>query len=208
MNRNDLPVLVTLIAGSVVLLEFFVKSKALQDWSREFLNWGVIIYAFATALGAANLLRIHFARAQQRKEDWWYSWVVIGLLIGYFLLGVVKKSSSLEYRFIWDNLLQPLSATVFSTNAFFMTSAAFRAFRVRSVDASILLVSSVLVMLGRVPIGSVVWSGFPGVAQWIMRVPNTAGMRGIVIGASLGAITISLRILLGIERSHFGGLGE
>ena len=32
--------------------------------------------------------------------------------------------------------------------------------------------------------------------------PNSAGMRGIQIGATLGGIATALRILVGIERSH------
>lgn len=35
-----------------------------------------------------------------------------------------------------------------------------------------------------------------------MDIPNAAATRGILIGAALGALAMSLRILLGIERTY------
>ncbi|RLC47781.1 MAG: hypothetical protein DRH70_02615 [Candidatus Coatesbacteria bacterium] len=66
-------------------------------------------------------------------------------------------------------------------------------------------------MLGRVPIGdSLTWfmpDGFrmSDLANWIMAVPNTAGQRAIMMGAGLGIVATSLRVILGIERSYLGG---
>ena len=42
------------------------------------------------------------------------------------------------------------------------------------------------------------------VANWIMSVPNLAGQRAIVIGIALGVVSLSLRVILGVERSHLG----
>ena len=46
---------------------------------------------------------------------------------------------------------------------------------------------------------------FSWLADWIMTYPNTAGQRAIMIGIALGIMSSSLRIILGIERSHIGG---
>ncbi len=67
--------------------------------------------------------------------------------------------------------------------------------------------SAILVMLSKVGIGQLIWSQIPVIGNWIMAVPNTAGMRGIVIGSCLGAVGVSLRIMLGLERGHLGGGG-
>jgi hypothetical protein len=66
-------------------------------------------------------------------------------------------------------------------------------------------------MLGRVPTGDVLTGFMPegmrlsAVASWIMNFPQTAGQRAIMIGIALGLVSTSLRIILGIERSHLGG---
>ena len=38
----------------------------------------------------------------------------------------------------------------------------------------------------------------------IMRVFNTAGNRAIMIGIALGTASVSLKILLGVDRSYLG----
>jgi len=200
-----LPIAVTMFVGTVVLADFFITQPNLVATAREFMNWGVIISAFATGLGAANLLRIHGNRASQRRTDWIYSVVLLVALIAYTALGLAKRSTSPSYQFVFNNLYSPLGATVFSFNAFFMTSAAYRAFRVRTLNATILLISAVLIMLGNVGIGAVISKQIPVMAAWISKVPTTAGFRGVTIGSSLGAIGLSLRVILGIERSQFGG---
>jgi hypothetical protein len=59
-------------------------------------------------------------------------------------------------------------------------------------------------MLGRAPIGEVIWNRFPAIADWIMGVVNLAGSRGIIISTSVGVTGVGLRVLLGIDRSHLG----
>ena len=85
---------------------------------------------------------------------------------------------------------------------FYVASAAFRAFRMRTVDSAIMLVSAFIVMLGAVPIGEVIWSGFPDLSSWVMSTINTSALRAITIGVTLGAVSQCLRNLLGIERGH------
>jgi hypothetical protein len=66
-------------------------------------------------------------------------------------------------------------------------------------------------MLGRVPVGDQIVFFMPegwqmsDIASWIMNFPNAAGQRAIMIGIALGIVSTSLRIILGIERSHLGG---
>jgi hypothetical protein len=98
---------------------------------------------------------------------------------------------------------------MFALLAFFVASASYRAFRARNKEATLLLISGFLVMLGAVPIGEIL--SIPGVfsvaevSDFIMNVPVMSVQSGIMIGVALGVISTSLRLILGIERSHLGG---
>lgn len=204
--KLGLPVLVTFVAGVIVLLEFFLNVPVLKTYSSQALNWNIVVAAFASALGAANLLRIHVRRAQAADvKQKILSALLLVTLVLYSALGIIQGPQGKEYQYFFRNLLTPLSATMFSLNAFFIASAAYRAFRIRTAQAAVLLVTSFIVMLGNTGVGEAIWSGIPQAKVWVMNVLNTAGMRGIIIGSALGAIAISIRVLTGLERGHLGG---
>lgn len=109
------------------------------------------------------------------------------------------------FVWIYDHVFAPCNATMFALLAFFVASAAFRAFRARNVEAALLLGTAILMMLGRAPIGRALSDSLPDVAQWLLDVPSNGGRRAIMMGAAIGAIATGLRVILGLERSHLGG---
>jgi hypothetical protein len=60
-------------------------------------------------------------------------------------------------------------------------------------------------MLASVPVGLLISKWIPEANKWIMDIPNMSGQRGIIITSAIGSMAIGLRVVLGIERSHFGG---
>jgi hypothetical protein len=112
--------------------------------------------------------------------------------------------SGRAYTWLYDHVFAPCNATMFSLLAFFVASAAFRAFRARNLEAGLLLGAAILVMIGRAPFGGWLSSVFPMISDWILEIPNNAGRRAIMMGAGIGAVATSLRIILGLERSHLG----
>jgi len=118
---------------------------------------------------------------------------------------LLDSDDGMGFKWLFDNVMVPLDATMFALLAFFMASAAYRTFRARTPEATVLLLVAVIVMLGRVPIGEMFYKHMPQVSEWFMMVPTVAAKRGILFGVALGSIATSLRIILGIERSHLGG---
>jgi hypothetical protein len=200
-----------------MLIQFFIPHAAFQSVADGVLAWGRVIGVFALVIGVGALVRLHFSRIARRSSGWGYSIVVFAGLLATAAAGIFGGPRGSLYIWIFENIIKPLDATMFSLLAFFMASAAYRAFRARTIEASVLLAAAVIVMIGRVPIGDFLWQHIAPqalaakapflpeqIAEWIMSAPNMAARRGIMIGAALGAISTSLKIILGVERSYLG----
>lgn len=206
--RKEGPMIVTVISGLVVVFSAFFFLG--QQWKLNEIvgNWFLLSFAVALALGFINLTTIHVKYIQRRREGWFYSIVLMVAMYSYLIVGLWQTQNGPIFSWVYENIQNPLMSAVFSLVAFFITSAAYRAFRVRTVEATILLVVAIFVLLGRVPIGEVVWAGWGKfINDWVFGALNSAGMRGIVIGAYVGAFATALRIMLGLERAHIGGTG-
>ncbi len=136
--------------------------------------------------------------------------------LGELIWGSHVQGENTYYRWIFYSFFTPLSATMFALLAFFVASASYRAFKIRNAEATVLLLSGVLIMLGRVPLGAFLtswtqnipwlsWLHLPVLQEWLYQYPNAAGARAIMIGIGLGIVGTSLRIILGIEKSFMGG---
>lgn len=206
--RRRVPLAIAFIAGVVMLIQFFSPHPALRVTYETMLNWYRIISAFTFILGIISFMRVHLTKVTHKRAGWGYSIVaILGFVIMTSLGFIYGTGAGTPFDKMYKYVYAPLGATVFSLLAFYLASASFRAFRARNIDATILLVVAIIIMLGRVPVGSFIkWGKFslPGLAEWIMAYPNMAAQRGLLIGIALGAICMSLKIILGIERSYLG----
>jgi len=207
--RLQIPIALGFLAGAFMIVQFFVPHYALQMYYEQLLDWAIIIGTFALVLGLGSLFRSHIDKIRSRHPDYIYSFVALISFAAMFFFGIFYGvDPGTTFDWIFNNIQVPLEATVFSLLAFFMASAAYRTFRARSVEATLLLVVAVIIMLGRVPITDYIkFMNIHGFSEWLMMIPATAAKRGILFGVALGIVATSLRILLGIERSHLGGGG-
>ncbi len=201
--RRQIPLAIIFVLGFFTLITNFVPAKPVADLNQTLRNWYIGIITFFIFLGTLNLARVNIERIKAKTRDWGYSIILLAALAAMlffgFTMGIEEGS---PFMYLYFNVQYPLGATMYSLLAFFITSASFRAFRARNKEALLLLLAAVVVMLGRVPAGAEIWKGFPSVTEWIMRYPNAAAKRGIMIGIDLGLISMALRMILGIERSY------
>ncbi len=216
--KRQIPVIICFLVGIFALIQPFIPHPIYNNLFKSATRWVYVIGVFATTIGIGTLVRLHYKRIIRRSSGWMYSIVVfVGLLVT-ASFGVIGGKKNEVFLWLFNNINASLESAMFSLLAFFMASAAYRTFRARTFEATLLLVSAVIVMIGRVPIGVFLWQNlfpqslvdkypfFPeNAAEWIMSNINMASRRGIMIGAALGAISTSLKVILGIERSYLGG---
>ena len=198
--------LIVLILGLLFVAHVFIPSKLSADYLDWFMKWTKVIGPFAIVLGVFSLVLVHYNKIKRKAPNWGYSIVTLAALVittavG-FLWGIQEGT---PYMWIFKNFNVPLGATMFSLLAFYIASAAYKAFRARSIEATVLLIAAIIVMLGRVSIGQAITHWIPDITEWILNVPNLAAKRGIALGVGLGMTATSLKIMLGIERSYLGG---
>lgn len=228
--RRQVPLILCFLFGIVMMLVEFSPHPFSKGLRAELIKWSLIIGPFALVIGVVTLVNTHVIRIQRRVEHWQYSYLVfIGMFVMVvFGLPMGPKNGGNELPkwlewfkgpenevFVWffDHVQVPMEATMFSLLAFFIASASYRAFRARTLEATLLLVAALIVMIGNAPIGDYLWNelspvgeNIPSTArQWILDNPNLSSRRGIILGVSLGVISQSIRIIFGIERSYLGG---
>ncbi len=217
--RRTLPVVVAFITGMIMVVAFFFNEETtfVGGLQGELLNWLIIIGGFTLLLGIVSIWRVNFTAVVRQKSGWFYNLITLVSLVAMAAPSVLPETwSSLfgvgvgsVYDWLFIKMQMPMMATMFATLAFYIASAAYRAFRARNPEATVLLITAILVMLWRVPMGEAFLNLFPGdmpaiLNRYIMNGANLAVQRGIIIGAALGAAAMSLRIILGIERTYMG----
>jgi len=219
--KRTIPLLIVLAIGLLAFVQEYVPHPWSGQFRERLTTWFRIIGGFALFIGVWSLIHMHVTRIRRRQAGWAYSvFVFLGaagmIALGLWNEGAGPLTETPPDQFTWFDwgyryIQVPCGATIFSILAFFMASAAFRTFRARNFSALLLLASALIVMYGRVPVsetlGGVLGSSdvMARATDAIMEWPNLAAKRGILLGISLGAISQSLRILFGIERSYMGG---
>lgn len=195
-----------------------------------------ILTVFLLGLGIYSLLRIHAGKLMKMQKDWVFSLILLiamfsMVFFGYAdfiqkhreggeLLNFPENWGFVQYAkdLLFDGLLQQMDAAMFSLIAFFILSAAYRAFRIRSIESTILLAAALIMMLSLMGGLEYIWSqgvnkitgDDPGsflnnfklkaMADWISSNVQTPSLRAIDFGIGVGALAMGLRLWLSLER--------
>ena len=217
--RRQVPLVITLITGIVFAAQYYVPHPASEQMLTSATKWLQIISGFALVLGVTSLFHIHAVKIRRKEPGWAYSLILYGGILGTIAAGFsysftagqwVNGKETINgivtaFGWIYSDMMVPLQGTMFAILAFFIASAAYRSFRARSREAALLLIAAIIVMMGRVPLGEMLLPVSGDVTQWILNVLNAAVRRAILIGISLGAVALSLKIIFGMERAYLGG---
>ena len=203
--RKYLILAATFAGGLFYTLEFFLPVHATPTVANPkqvgnfltpaIVSFGVmtqIIAAWTAGLGVINLVSAHSKKIIMKAKP--------------------NDFNKSVYDILFYGGFQAFDATMFSMIAFYIVSAAYRAFRVKSTEATLLLCTAFIVMLGQIAVGQMLTKHLPAplhvevIRNWILTIANAAATRAIAFGLGIGSLAAALRIWLGLERgSYFEG---
>lgn len=208
----------------------------LKDAQPVISTFANIIAGSMLGLGIFSLLSIHIRKFVKKQKDWQFSGVLLVSMVAMTVAGYwnwlqkinpnspdlenIANWSTAQYAndFLFDGLLQQMDAAMFSIIAFFILSAAYRAFRIRSVEATILLSAALIMMLslmgaveyqtselvrnlgGNDPNAFVNNFTLKEIATWMRTNLQNPSLRAVDFGVGIGALAMGLRLWLSLER--------
>lgn len=177
MDRR-IPLTIVLVLGIVMILQFFIPSRPSETFFTDiYVRWGLVLASFALIPSIGSLIRHHWKKAAAGKQGWVYSLVALIGLFGMILVGFLDREHVLSkiqagglFNRLYLNVQVPMQASMFGYLAFYMASASYRAFRARTLEATLLLVAAFIVMFGVIPFGAFVWKQIPFISEWLLEV--------------------------------------
>ncbi len=193
-----------------------------------------IVATFLLGLGVFSVIKIHSEKLARRHRDWPFSLVLIGSMLlmvifgywNYYLKNYTPAGPSLgnpanwtfpsfAEDFLFNGLYQQMEAAMFSLIAFFILSAAYRAFRIRSIEATVLLGTALLLVLRTMTVVSQLWADAPfvrdhpnmqleSIAKWLPNTFQSSSIRGVDFGVGIGLLAMALRLWLSLEKQGQG----
>lgn len=196
--RRGIPVTIAVTIGLATLLGLLLY-PALSDL---ILGWAAFLAGAALILGILNLLGIHLRRTAEGNV---YSLILVLSMVTVFSLAVTDALEITDggVGLIFLYVQAPLEAALASLLAFFLLFAGVRLLQhQRNIWSGLFLLTAVLVLLSQSPLPTALRVVVAPIASFIDDVLVVAGMRGLLLGVALGTITLSLRLLAGIERPY------
>lgn len=202
--KKTIPTAITLVTGVTVVLAYFLKVPFFATAANTFIQWRALVTVFALGVGVVNIIRVHSKALQRDGVKNIYSIALFVTFAVVVISGLTVGKNTGAYSWIFTNISVPTNSAILALLAFYIGTAAYRAFRAKNSEAAVLLICGMIVMFGRTSLGAMILPFAPPAMDWILSVLNVGGQRGVTIAGAIGFIAVSLRIIAGLERRSYG----
>lgn len=205
-SKVMIPVILVAFSGGIMIAEYFLSAPIFSILGTELKKLGVLVFSMAMIVGLAGVTLNAVKKISRKTKGEWYLnvWMLV-LLYGWIAIGLILTPTHEFYQWLFNNFITALYQSMLALPALSLFVAIYRAYKVKANLNSVLLtLSFVLVLLAGAPIGEAIWPGFTPIREWIISVPSASAERALIITMSLGVIGLSLRTILGIEKTWLG----
>ncbi|MCE5258247.1 MAG: hypothetical protein LLG44_04200 [Chloroflexi bacterium] len=201
--RKTIPIAAAVICGIVIIADYLVQVPWLHTAAARLLEGAVVLAGFALVLGILNLLAFNFRHIRDHTPGRWQSWIILISLPITVLIGTTFPGSG-AFTWVYTYVVTPLMTALGALLLFYAVTVAVRLLPLRNGAAIILFASCLVFMILWIPGISSVSPFIAAVRNWLYALPVGASMRGLLLGAAIGAVVASLRILSSLEQPYTG----
>ena len=166
----------------------------------------MILAGVAILIGMWNLFSVHLKKIHEWKPGSVNSFILLFFMLLTITVSLAPALQPVQSELL-NGIMVPAEISLLAVLAVTLLYASLRLLQVRRDLASILFMSTALLVL----LGSAAWpfiGQLPVISTWIKPfisdVLAVGGARGILIGVALGTLTTGLRIFVGVDRPYGG----
>lgn len=200
LYKSTIPFWIITVLGALTVLEYFIPfiGNILGGPLETIRTYSTVLAGAAYGIGTALLVMNHGRRIYRRtmSPHWVFSIVFFVAIIVTVGVMLIQGETGPTTDWIFVYILAPSGQALYSTTAFYISTAGYRIFRFRNLDAAVLLLSGMLILVSVLPLFTGPFPFLVPLASWLNNVPVVAGYRAFVMGTALGSIGLGLRIML------------
>ncbi len=190
----------------IVILGILIPIEPLVSLKTVLLDWVVTLGAVAALIAIFNLVAVHGRNLLPSGNKNLYSIFFLISFIVVFLLGIIFGTAHPFFTNLSHTVIVSVESSLLGLLAFSLAIACFQLFKQKSNTLGILFGLSTIVFLWSLSGAFTIFPSlelFTDLTDFINQLP-IAGIRGILIGISLGTIAAGIRVLIGIDRPYRG----
>jgi hypothetical protein len=196
----------TIAIAVIVILGTLVPAEPLVTLKIVLLDWAITVGAVAAFIAILNLVSVHGRNVLTEEKKNFYSLFFLISFIAVFTLGLFLGASHPFFKSLSNSIIVSVETSLLALLAFSLAIACFRLFKQKHNALGLVFGLSTVVFLITLSgvFSNALNSGlFNQLTNFINQIP-IAGIRGIVIGISLGTIATGIRVLIGVDRPYRG----
>src|SRR4030042_1208809 len=204
LRRKETSLILIGISFFIVTGVYFFNIPTFNAFAGNFVLMVSVLNAMAILLALSSQTRRSVLLVRQKAHGWLYQLYLVITIYLMASLGFIYGQSSQQFMWFQYAILTPTSSVIYSVLAFYMASACARAFRARSPQATMLLISGIIVLMGQAPLTGV-FAPFLGTAgTYLTSSFAMAASRVFTMSVTIGAVVLGVRIITGKESSAMG----
>lgn len=204
LKRKETSLILIAISFGIVVVPYFIELPMFEEASTKLVLMVSVLNAMSILLALYAQTKRSLTLVNQRAHGWPYQ---LYLVITIYLMagvGFIFGQNSDQFNWFQYAILMPTGSVIYSMLTFYMASACARAFRARSPQATLLLISGMLVLLGQAPLTGAYIPFFGDARLYLTGTFAMAASRMFAMSVTVGAVVLGVRIITGREVSAMG----